>query len=166
MVPIEMLRRYRFFAGFDREQVDDLARVASEKSVLKGHKFISEGDHLTKFYLLLEGKVGITIKIPDQGIEQSLTRQITNTLITKDVVVSNVGAGEVFGWSAIIPPNVSTADAKALSACRVLEFDYQALEPILAEDCHFSHMLTMKTAQIIRGRLRDKYIEILPEVVI
>lgn len=162
MVPIELLRRYQFFAGFTREQIDDLSRVASERSVTAGHQFISEGDHLSKFYMVLEGNVGITIKVPDLGMEQSLTRQITNNMITKDVVVSNVGAGEVFGWSAIIPPNVSTANVKAISDCRVLEFDYQALEPVLTEDCGFSYMLTLKTAQIIRSRLRDKYIEILP----
>ena len=111
MISIEMLRRYPFFAGFTREQIDDLARVAEEGAMLAGHKFISEGERLTNFYLVLEGTVGIIIKVPDRDFEQSLTRQITNNLITRDVTVSIVADGEVFGWSALIPPNLATRAA-------------------------------------------------------
>jgi CRP-like cAMP-binding protein len=166
MVPIEMIRRYSFFSGFDNDQVADLASVADEISVEPGHQFIYEGEHLTNFFLVQEGKVGITINIPDRGMEQSLTRQITNNLITKDVTVSNVGVGEMFGWSALVPPNVSTANAKALTHCRVMVFDYQELQPIIDEECCFGHMLTLKAAQVIRNRLRDKRMEMLAEVAI
>jgi len=163
MVAIELLRRYPFFAGFTREQIDDLARVAVEESVLAGHQFVHEGERLTNFFLVLEGTVGINIKVPDREIEQSLTRQITNDLITRDVKVSTVGEGEVFGWSALIPPNRSTANVKALTSCRVLVFDYQELQPIIDEDCCFGHLLTMKAAQTIRDRLRDKRVEMVVE---
>jgi CRP-like cAMP-binding protein len=166
MISIELLRRYPFFAGFTREQIDDLARVASEESVLAGHQFISVGEQLTNFYLVLEGSVGVIIQVPDREIEQSLTRQITNNLITRDVTVSTVGVGDVFGWSALIPPNLSTANVKALTPCRVLVFDYQELEPIIDEDCCFGHQLTLKAAQVIRDRLRDRRVENLAELAI
>jgi CRP-like cAMP-binding protein len=166
MISIELLRRYPFFAGFTREQIDDLARVAEEDSVLAGHQFISEGERLSNFYLVLEGTVGMITKVPDKEFEQSLTRQITNNLITRDVTVSTVGEGEIFGWSAIIPPNRSTAYVKALTPCRVLVFDYQELQPIIDEDCCFGHQLTLKAAQTIRARLRDRRVENLAELVI
>ena len=159
MVSVELLRRYPFFAGFTPDQIKDLARAAEEVSVEEGHKFISENERLSHFYLVLEGTVGVIIKVPDREIEQSLTRQITNDLITRDVTVSTVGEGEVFGWSAIVPPNLSTANVKALTSCRVLVFDYQELQPIIDEDCCFGHLLTLKAAQIIRDRLRDKRVE-------
>ena len=164
MISVELLRRYPFFAGFTREQIDDLARVAVEDSVSAGHQFVHEGERLTNFFLVLEGTVGINIKVPDREIEQSLTRQITNDLITRDVKVSTVGEGEIFGWSALIPPNRSTANVKALTSCRVLVFDYQELQPIIDEDCCFGHLLTLKAAQIIRNRLRDKRVESLAEL--
>jgi len=166
MVSIELLRRYPFFAGFSQDQIVDLADVAEEVSVMAGYKFIHEGEQQTNFYLLLGGTVGIIIKVPDENIEQSLTRQITNNLITRDVTVSTVGEGEMFGWSALVPPNISTANAKALASCRVLKFDYQELKPIIDEDCCFGHLLTLKAAQVIRNRLRDKRIEMLAEVVV
>lgn len=166
MISTELLRRYPFFAGFNPDQIDDLARVAEEIAVNSGHQFISEGKRLANFYLVLEGTVGVIIKVPDKEIEQSLTRHITNNFISKDVTVSTVGEGEVFGWSALIPPNISTANVKSLTSCRVLVFDYQELQPIINEDCCFGHLLTLKAAQIIRDRLRDKRIESLAELTI
>jgi CRP-like cAMP-binding protein len=166
MVPIELIRRYPFFAGFNQDQVTDLADVANQVSVQAGYKFIKEGEWLTNFYLVLEGTVGIIIKVPDREMDQSLTRQITNNLITRDITVSSVGEGEMFGWSALVPPNISTANVKALTPCRVLEIDYQALKPIIEEDCCFGHLLTLKAAQVIRGRLRDRRTENLAEVVV
>lgn len=166
MVPIELIRRYPFFAGFSQDQITDLADASNQVSAQTGYKFINEGEQLTNFFLVLEGTVGIVIKVPDRETEQSLTRQITNNLITRDVTVSTVGAGEMFGWSALVPPNISTANAKALTDCRVLEVDYRALEPIIEEDCCFGHLLTLKAAQVIRGRLRDTRIENLAEVVV
>ena len=166
MISVELLRRYPFFAGFTREHLNDLARVTREESVMTGHQFISEGERLTNFYLVLEGTVGVIIKIPDRKFEQSLTRQITNNLITKEITVSTAGEGEVFGWSALIPPNQSTASVKALTPCRVLVFDYQELQPIIDEDCCFGHLLTLKAAQTIRDRLRDRRVENLAEYTI
>ena len=166
MVPIELIRRYPFFAGFSHDQLVDLSMAAEQVSVETGHQFVYEGVRLTNFYLILEGTVGIIIKVPDRAVEQSLTRQITNNLKTRDVTVSTVGEGEMFGWSALVPPNLSTADVKYLTSCRVLEIDYQALKPIIEEDCCFGHLLILKAAQIIRDRLRDKRIENLAEVVV
>jgi len=166
MISVELLRRYPFFAGFTREHLNHLARVTREESVLAGHQFISEGERLTNFYLVLEGTVGVLVKVPDREFEQSLTRQITNNLITKEVTVSTAGEGEVFGWSALIPPNLSTASVKALTPCRVLVFDYQELQPIIDEDCCFGHLLTLKAAQTIRDRLRDRRVENLAEYTI
>lgn len=166
MVPIESIRRYPFFAGFDNGQVADLARVAEEIFVETGHQFIHEGENITSFFLVLEGAVGITLNVTDRSMKQSLTRQITNNLITKDVTVSNVGVGEMFGWSALVPPNISTANAKALTPCRAMVFDCQKLQPFIDNDSCFGHMLTLKAAQVIRERMRDQRIEMLAEAVI
>jgi hypothetical protein len=61
---------------------------------------------------------------------------------------------------------MSTANVKSLTSCRVLVFDYQELQPVINEDCCFGHLLTLKAAQVIRDRLRDRRIENLAELVI
>jgi CRP-like cAMP-binding protein len=166
MVPVELTRRYPFFAGFSHDQLVTLAKAGNELSVEAGHHFFYEEDQLISFYLVLKGTVAITINIPDRDVLQPLSNQITNDLITRDVTVSTVGEGELFGWSALVPPNFSTANAKATTPCRVVEFNYKAIQPYIEDDCCFGHLLTLKVAQIIRGRLRDRRIESLAEVAI
>ena len=69
----------------------------------------------------------------------------------------------MFGWSALVPPHTSTANAKAMTSCRVAVFDMEELRPILEVDCRFAYLMLLKAAQIVRGRLRDRRIESLAE---
>ena len=159
MISIELIRRYPIFAGLTQDQIKKLAQVADELSVEAGYSFFREGDELDNYYIVTEGVVNLTIEIPDQLKEHSLVSQLTNNLDMVDITVSNVREGNVFGWSAIVPPNISTASATTSSACRVLAFNCGNLKPLLDEDCEFALQLTLKAAQIIRSRLRDMRIE-------
>jgi CRP/FNR family cyclic AMP-dependent transcriptional regulator len=161
MISPELIRRYPFFAGLNHDYVGTLAKVADEVSVDTGHCFFREGDELKKLYLVVEGAVGLVIQVPDRDQVQPLSGQLTGKLTTKDVTVSTVGTGGVFGWSALIPPHEATAGAEALTACGVIALDCEELRPILEEDRNLAYLMTLKTAQIVRGRLRDLRIETL-----
>ncbi len=159
MISTELIRRYTFFAGLNPDQLKHVAQVAQELNVEAGYSFFREGDELDTFYIVTEGIVDLAIEIPDQLKEHSLTSQLTNNLDMVDITVSNAREGNVFGWSAIIPPNISTASATASVACTVLAFDCAQLQPILDDDCEFALQLSLRAAQIIRSRLRDMRVE-------
>ena len=159
MVSPELLRRYPFFAGLEYEHIVKLARVADEERVENGHCFFRECDELESVYLVMEGAVAIVFEVPDQDVEQQVSGQLTGELKTKDVTVSTVGTGDVFGWSGLIPPNTATASAKAITPCRVLSFDSKELLQTFEEDCRFGYIMARKAAQVIRERLRDLRIE-------
>jgi CRP/FNR family cyclic AMP-dependent transcriptional regulator len=163
MISSQLIRRYQFFAGLNHDYIATLAKLADEVSVEAGHCFFREGDELEQLYLVLEGAVAIVIEVPDRDAEQTVSGQLTGKLITKGVTVSTVGTGDVFAWSALVPPHKSTAGAKAITPCRVAAFDCKELWPIFEEDCNFAYLMTLKAAQIIRGRLRDMRIETLAE---
>jgi CRP-like cAMP-binding protein len=163
MISPELLRRHRFFAGFSHEQLDELAMAADDAFVSAKHWFFHEGETLTHFFLLLEGSVALTHNIPDRNARQTTAMHLTGNLITRTVNIGTLGEQEVFGWSALIPPNESTAGAQALTACRVVAFDTMQLRPTLEDNCSFGHLLTLKTAQIIRERLRMRRIESLTD---
>lgn len=166
MISVELLRRYPFFAGFNYDQLSDLARVGEKKTVDAGQYFLHEGEELSSFYFVLEGTVAITLEVPDRTVVQQLSNQITGHLINTELTVSTVEKGYLFGWSALIPPNISTANAKAFTSCRVVEFDCQGLRRYIEQDCCFGHLLTLKAAQVIRERLRDRRVESLAELVV
>ena len=163
MVSVELLRRYPFFAGLNYEQLRVLAMAADEHSVDPEHTFVHEEESLSNFFLLLEGTAALSIKIPDREVKQSNNNHITGDFITRDITVGTLGAGEIFGWSALIPPHEPTASAKALKPCRVVSFSTEKLQQPMAEDCSFGHAMTLRAAQIIRERLRGRRIELLAE---
>ncbi len=165
MISPELIRRYPFFAGLSHEQIVTLADLASELNVETGHTFFREGDTLNDFYLVVQGAVAIVIEVPDRELEQKLSEQLTGGLQTKDVVISAVGPGEVFGWSALVAPHEATTSGKATTPCRVIAFDCRKLRQIFEEDCRFGYLMSQKIARIIRDRLRAIRIESLVQVV-
>jgi CRP-like cAMP-binding protein len=165
MISPELIRRFPFFAGLNHDYTFTLAKVANELSVEAGHCFFQEGDELNELYLVLEGSVAIVIDVPDRSLAQPLAWQLNGKLNSKGITVSTVGTGEVFAWSALVPPRKSTASAKAITSCRVAAFDMEQLKPILEEDCRFAYLMILKAAQIVRQRLRDRRIESLAEIV-
>jgi len=159
MISPELLRRYDFFAGLDNDQLITLAKLADEISVEEGYYFFHEGKVVTNFYIVVEGAVGIVLEIPDQAVEQPVSGQLTGEIKTRDITVTTVGAGMVFGWPGIIPPHDANATAKSLAPCRAFAFDCESLQKAFEDDCDLAYKMTLNAAQIIRERLRDMQIE-------
>ncbi|MBX7236818.1 MAG: Crp/Fnr family transcriptional regulator [Caldilineales bacterium] len=159
MISPEIIRRYPFFAGFTYDDTVKLANVAEEMHVEAGYCFFHENELLAHIYFALEGAVGVVMELPAPDVEHPVSDQFTGQLKTQDVVVSPIGPGELFGWSALVPPCQASAGAKALTACRVLAFDAARLNKLFAEDCRFGYLMMQKLADVIRARLRDLRIE-------
>jgi CRP/FNR family transcriptional regulator, cyclic AMP receptor protein len=144
MVSPEVLRRYPFFTGLTMDQIVILAKASQELSLETDQYFFKEGDELDNFYLVLEGQAGIIVKLPK-----------------KDVVFTTLGSGDVFGWSALVPPKTATSGAKALTNCRVIAFDGQEIWNNLEADPQFGFIMMQRIAQVIRTRLEYLRIETL-----
>jgi len=165
MVSPELMRRYPFFGKLSRDQLDKLAQVGHELSMESGHYFFHEGDELVQFYVVLEGEVGIIVDLTDDRVDQPLSGQLTGEIITREIVTSRVGPGEMFGWSALVLPHTATSSCKALSPCRVMGFDCKQLHQMFEEDCRFGYVMLLKATKIIRARLRSLRIELLSDMV-
>lgn len=159
MVSPELLRRYPFFAGLSRDHIATLARLSDEINVDAEHSFFREDDDLDHFYLVLEGAIAIVMELPDRDVEHKVSEQFLREYQTKDVTISTVGSGDVFGWSGLVAPYRATAGAKAIMPCRVVAFQSRELLKIFDEDCEFGMLMNQKAAQIVRDRLRDLRIE-------
>ncbi|MBN1993550.1 MAG: cyclic nucleotide-binding domain-containing protein [Anaerolineae bacterium] len=165
MISPEIIRRYSFFAGLSHEHVITLAKVAEEIVVETGHYFFHEGDELDQLYLVVEGAVAIVIEVPAADVEHKLSEQFTGELKTEDVVLSAIGPGEVFGWSALVPPHQATTSGKATTPGRVIALDAQELLSIFEDNCRFGYLMIQKMAQVVRDRLRDMRTESLAHIV-
>ncbi len=164
MVSPELIRRYPFFAGLTMEEITILAQAARELTVEAGRYFFHEGDELDHFYFVVEGKVGILVDIPDPAIRQSVSRQLTGNLITSEVIVATVPPGEMFAWSALIPPHRATSSGKALSTGRVISFDCRILRAAFEDNPRFGYLTMLKVALVIRDRLRAMRTEAIGDI--
>jgi CRP-like cAMP-binding protein len=148
MISPEVIRRFPLSAGLSAEQIAQLAMTADQLEVENGHWFFRQDQELHAMYLVLEGHVGIVVELPRQ-----------------EVVTSTVGAGEVFGWSGLVPPYETTAGARAMSSCRVIRFDCRRIRQAFEADCRFGYVMMERMAQTVRQRMRDLRIEALPAYV-
>ena len=159
MISPELLRRYPFFACLTHDQLGTLAKAGEELNIEAGHYFFHEGDSLKSLFFVLEGKIDITVGIPDRTVKQDVREGLMGNFIAEDVTVSTVAPGQIFAWSAIIPPHVSTASAIATIPGRVIAFNSDKLNHAFQEDCAFGYLMLQKIAGVIRKRLRDMHIQ-------
>ena len=146
MISPELIRRYPFFAGLGLDQITSLAKTAEEESVEAGHYFLREKDQTQYLYLLMEGSVTVEIELPGQN---------------REITVTTIGPGEIFGWSALVPPHTATAHVKATEPCHVIAIDCQQLLDIFEEEPRFGYQMMTRAAQVIRDRVAAMTIETL-----
>lgn len=146
MISPELIRRFPFFSGFNQDQIVTLAKYAEEIHAEKNYYFHKEGDELTNFFIIVEGEVNIMSTLPQKD---------------KEVIISTLSAGDLFGWSALVPPYVATAGAKAVIPTNVIAFNAKELLNIFNSDCKFGYLMMQKVAQVIRDRLNAIRIETL-----
>lgn len=165
MISPEILRRYAFFGGLNQEHLATIANVSDELTAEPGSRFFNEGDELDSLYLVLEGIAAVVLEVPDENVEQPVSGQLTGKLTTRDVVIGAIGPGEVFGWSALVPPHRATSSAKATTRCRVVTFDRRKLELALEADPAFGYQIMQRIARVISDRLYAVRIESLAQLV-
>lgn len=159
MISTELIRRYPFFSRLSSDQIVALARAGEELVVEPGYYFFREGDELQHFYLVLAGNVSVTIGVPDRSDGQYLAEQLTGSFSKQEITVSTLNSGEIFGWSGLIPPHLSSANARAGSSCQIVAFNCPELLQQFDEDSRFGYLMMQKAAQVIRQRLQNNQIE-------
>jgi len=167
MISIEVIRRYPFFSDLDLNQLGVLARAAKEISLEAGEQVFPENEELQYFYFVLDGKVDIVIRAPRMyhgGNGHERAKALEGPPSIEDISMCTIGRGEMFGWSALVPPHQATAGAIARTDCRVIKFDYQVLATAFEDDHHLAYLMALKAAQTIRERLHSLQIETLSMV--
>lgn len=162
MVSPEILRRYQFFAGLSDAQIGTLAPLADEIAVKADQYLFREGDDLNTLYVVEEGKIAITLNLPE-----ITSRSIIPAVgaRTREATASLVGPGDVFAWSSLVPPFKATSNGKAATRCKVVALDSRAIRQLFEQDPRFGYQMLLKVAQVARDRLQDLHYESLAQSV-
>ena len=127
------------FWGMSRNFVKKIMDVAEKESYQKGHFIFHEGDPATYFYILIKGRIKLTIGEVGQMVH------------TVD------HAGEAFGWSSLIDRDVYSASAECRKDTILQKFDRRTLQKIIEEDSPNGIIFFKRLAGTIGYRLLCSY---------
>jgi CRP/FNR family cyclic AMP-dependent transcriptional regulator len=139
------------FALFDRltpAQLDAVAGAAEPVLIPAGMRFFEEGQPATGCWLIRGGQVALETLVTGHG----------------QVVVHTLGAGDVLGWSWLVPPHHWQFTATASGPVRAVALDTARLQVLADADPVLGYSLStglldaaLARLQATRSRIMDLY---------
>jgi CRP/FNR family cyclic AMP-dependent transcriptional regulator len=131
------LRDHAFLEGLSAEQVGHLASLATPVSFAENEIILANREHSNAFYLLVSGSAAI---------------ELHTTSYT--VCVQALGAGQVFGWSALLDRQDTLFQVRAREATTALRIDGADLKALCRRDSVLGCELLQRTLQVVATRVR------------
>lgn len=140
MVSAEVLKGFNLFAGLDETELSQIAKLCQERTYEEDAIIFTAGGWATDIYLLKSGKVAIQIELVIYDLEIR-------------AVVYTVGKGEIFGWSALVPPHRLTASARCQEKADIITINGADLMELLQKNSSIGYVVMKNLSQVISSRL-------------
>jgi CRP-like cAMP-binding protein len=133
----ELLGQHPFFADMVPELKEILVGCARNERFAAGEYLYREGQQADRFFLLRHGRVALELQIPGKP----------------PIVLETVDAGEVTGWSWLVPPFQWAMDARAATLVRAISLDATCLRGKCESDHSVGYELYKRFIPIMGRRL-------------
>jgi len=140
-----ILIEHPFFDGMKQEHMDLLVGCASNARFEGGQFILREGEEANSFYLLRQGQAALEIYTPGRG----------------PLSIQTLGAGEVLGWSWLVPPYRWRFDARAIELTRAIALDGKCLRQKCEEDAELGFELLKRFSQVMVEHLQAARFQLL-----
>lgn len=151
MGSIEILKSFRVFSGLGEAELSEIAKISRERTYEDGSVIFTMGGSATDVYLLKNGKVDIQIEFKIYDYEIMAT-------------VYTVGEGEIFGWSALVPPHRLTASARCHGKADIIMINGKELMELLDKDRGIGYVVMKNLSALISSRLGSTTIALRHEI--
>jgi CRP/FNR family transcriptional regulator, cyclic AMP receptor protein len=144
---LETLGRLRFLQGVAPQHLECLAGIARMEEYDEGETLFAAGEPVDDVYLVIYGE--IALEVASSGVNPQL--------------LLSVGAGENFGWSALMHRTHRVATAKATAPTQVFRIDGKRLLALCEEYPRFGYQIMRATAAGLANRLsalQRKYFDV------
>jgi CRP/FNR family cyclic AMP-dependent transcriptional regulator len=108
-----------FAADLSPEAGRRLAALGRLTDIAAGTTVVREGAPCDSLGVVVSGRIALRLRLPGG----------------QDRTILTVDPGDVFGWSAVLPPAFATSTGVAVMATTAVMFDGDKLRPALATDC-------------------------------
>jgi CRP/FNR family cyclic AMP-dependent transcriptional regulator len=140
-----ILRAHPFFEGLPDSDIALLTGCASNVRFQPGDRIAREGDPAERFFLIREGQVSLEIPAPQGGA----------------IRIQTLDAGEVVGYSWLMPPYRWQFDVTAVTEVRALALNGQCLRGKCDDDPRLGYELMKRFSRIIASRLAGTRLQLL-----
>lgn len=126
------------FEGLSPDELRMIARLCSREVYGAGEQISTEGEEVTKLYVVEEGRVQFSIKTDKGNL----------------VPVDTSSKGECFGWAALLgPPHVWASSARAIELTTVVTVDASGLRALCRSYPHIGFVVMSGIGRLIANRL-------------
>jgi len=151
MSSIEILKNFTLFRGLENGALNKIIPLCQERIFPAGSVIFTSGGFASDIYLLKSGKVDIQIEFKIYDYE------ILTTIYT-------VEKGEIFGWSALVPPHRLTASARCENDSEVLTINGKRLLDLFEEEKEMGYIVLKNLSAVISSRLAATTIALRHEI--
>ena len=137
LTPLEVLRAHRFTQGLNESQLSALAALAKPVSFETDEIVLSDGQRSPDFYLLISGSVAVELCAP----------RFT-------VCVQSLGAGDVFGWSALLTEHDTVFKVRSRERTAAMCLASSALQDLCRRDPVLGTEFLTRTLLVVAGRVK------------
>jgi CRP-like cAMP-binding protein len=145
---LEILKKIKFFDDYSEKQLEMIAGMSSIKEFKVKDILFEQYDQLSDVYVLLEGCLSLGISLAKE----------------KRIHLGSLEEGQLFSWSAVFPPYISTAWVMATCPTKVLAVDAKKLSIEFEKDCEFGLKTMTKIAHTISRRLSDTRFQLMNQL--
>jgi CRP-like cAMP-binding protein len=139
-----LLAAHPFFAGLPEGDLHLLAECATNARFRAGERLFRQGDAADRFFVVREGRVALELALPGRGA----------------VALQTVEAGQVLGWSWLIPPHEFRYSARALEDVRALCLDGACLRGKCERDPRLGFALLRRFSEMLSQRLEATLLQL------
>ena len=141
---IDILRSVELFLGLNREQLQKVAEISSEKTFQMGDTVIQQGEFGNQLYIVEKGQVKVVVHQKDDPGETKVF----------------LGAGQIFGEIALVDYGPRTADIVASHDGTVLhEIVREDFDNLCKRDSALGYVVMRNLASDIAFKLRHSNLQ-------
>jgi len=140
-----ILKEHPFIEGLEPRLLKIIVGCASNVVFRPGEFLFREGDEANSFYFIRSGKVMIETFIPEKG----------------PIAIQSREAGEVTGWSWLVPPYRWHFDARVVELTRAIALDGKCLREKFDKDHDLGYAMMKQFALMIADRLEATRLQLM-----
>ena len=130
------LHQFKVFSGLDVADLDAIGRISHIREFDTGEELITEGAAADKLYLILKGKAEVKVRSPEG----------------RQVLIDELGPGEMLGWGAVMAPHVHSASAWTTEPAELIVVNGDRLYELCEENKQLGYQVVRGIGEVISKR--------------